>query len=55
MMNPEEKIIYSQGQYKKFIKDVVEGTIERKEMIEETIDKYLKVTKTDKGHVFLHS
>ena len=52
MMNPDEKIIYSQGQYKKFIKDVVEGTIERKEMIEETIDKYLKedinLQRTDK-------
>ena len=40
------------GGIEKFIKDVVEGTIERKEMIEETIDKYLKedinLQRTDK-------
>ena len=29
-------------QLKKFIKDVVEGTIERQELIDETIKKYLK-------------
>ncbi len=40
-LNPDEKIIYPKSQYKKFIKDVVEGTIERKELIEETIKKYL--------------
>ena len=27
-LNPEEKIIYNKSQYKKFIKDVTEGTIE---------------------------
>ena len=52
MMNPDEKIVYFQGQYKKFIKDVVEGTIERKELIEETIEKYVKedinLNRTDK-------
>ena len=36
-MNPDEKIIYSKNQYKKFIKDVVSGTLERTEYIEETI------------------
>ena len=41
LMNPEEKIIYPKSQYKKFIKDVVEGTIERKELIEENIEQYL--------------
>ena len=40
-MNPEEKIVYPKSQYKKFIKDVVEGTIERKELIEENIEQYL--------------
>ena len=38
--------------YKKFIKDVTEGTIERKELIEETIEKFLKddinLKRTDK-------
>ena len=41
-LNPEEKITYTKSQYKKFIKDVTEGTIERKELIEETIVKFLK-------------
>ena len=40
-MNPDEEIIYSKNQYKKFIKDVVLGTIERKELIEETVSKHL--------------
>ena len=51
-LNPEEKIIYSKSQYKKFIKDVTEGTIERKELIEETVEKLLKndinLKRTDK-------
>ncbi len=52
LMNPEEEIIYSKSQYKKFIKDVVSGTIERIELIEETINSTLKadiqLEKTDK-------
>ena len=51
-LNPDEKIIYNKNQYKKFIKDVTEGTIERKELIVETIEKFLKddidLKKTDK-------
>ena len=51
-MNPEEKILYPKNQYKKFIKDVVSGTLERSELIEETIIKHLKddinLKKTDK-------
>ena len=51
-LNPDEKIIYNKSQYKKFIKDVTEGTIERKELIVETIEKFLKddidLKKTDK-------
>ena len=51
-LNPQEKIIYSKSQYKKFIKDVTEGTIERKELIEETVEKLLKndinLKRTDK-------
>ena len=39
VLNPEEKIIYHKSQYKKFIKDVTEGTLERRELIEETIEK----------------
>ncbi len=51
-INPDEKIIYNKSQYKKFIKDVTEGTLERRELIEETIEKFLKndidLKRTDK-------
>ena len=51
-MNPEEEIIYSKNQYKNFIKDVVSGTLERTELLEETIITHLKedidLKKTDK-------
>ena len=40
-INPDEIITYPKSQYKKFIKDVVKGTIERNELIEETVKKYL--------------
>ncbi len=42
LMNPSTEIIYPKSQYKKFIKDVVSGTLERIETIEETILKHLK-------------
>ena len=52
VLNPDEKIIYNKSQYKKFIKDVTEGTLERKELIEETVEKFLKddidLKRTDK-------
>ena len=52
LLNPDEKILYPKTQYKKFIKDVVEGTLERRELIEETINIHLKddidLKKTDK-------
>ena len=52
LMNPGTEIDYPKSQYKKFIKDVTEGTIERKELIEETIVKFLKddidLKRTDK-------
>ena len=45
-------IDYPKNQYKKFIKDVVTGTLERSELIEETINKHLiddiDLKKTDK-------
>ena len=51
-MNPDEVIVYSKNQYKKYIKDVVSGTLERAELIEETIIKSLQkdidLKKTDK-------
>jgi transcription antitermination protein NusB len=52
LMNPGEEIIYPKNQYKKYIKDVVSGTLERTELIEETIIKHLDtdidLKKTDK-------
>ena len=52
LMNPDEKIIYPKNQYRKYIKDVVSGTLERTELIEETIikhlDKDIDLKKTDK-------
>ena len=52
MMNPDEKIVYPKSQFKKYIKDVVGGTLERKELIEETININLNndidLKKTDK-------
>ena len=52
LMNPNTQIDYPKNQYKKFIKDVVEGTMERSELIENTINEHLNsdidLKKTDK-------
>ena len=52
LLNPDEKIFFPKSQYKKFIKDVTEGTLERRELIEETVEKFLKddidLKRTDK-------
>ena len=52
LMNSEAIIDYPKSQYKKFIKDVVKGTLERSELIEESINSYLSedinLAKTDK-------
>ena len=40
-LNSDADIEYPKSQYKKFIKDVVQGTIERNDLIEETVSKYL--------------
>tara|TARA_Y100000591_G_C21449097_1_gene505182 strand:+ start:189 stop:590 length:402 start_codon:yes stop_codon:yes gene_type:complete len=52
LMNPDAIIEYPKNQYKKFIKDVVEGTLERSKLIEEKICSHLNndidLTKTDK-------
>jgi len=52
LMNPDEVIVYPKSQYKKFIKDVVTGTLERTELIEETIVTHIgsdiELKKTDK-------
>ena len=41
-LNKDSNIIFPRHRYKKFIKDVVNGTIERKEVIENLIEKELK-------------
>ena len=52
LINPNSEIDYPKSQYKKFIKDVVKGTLERSELIEETITTHLAedidLKKTDK-------
>ena len=51
-LNSDAIIEYPKSQYKKFIKDVVQGTIERNDLIEETLSKYLaedlNLKRTDK-------
>ena len=51
-LNSEADIEYPKSQYKKFIKDVVQGTIERNDLIIETIKKFipddLDLNRTDK-------
>jgi len=41
-LNEETELFFPKHRYKKFIKDVVRGTIERKELIQNLIDKELK-------------
>ena len=41
-LNKESKLIFPKHRYKKFIKDVVNGTIERKGLIQNLLDKELK-------------
>ena len=52
LLNPDEKILFPKSQYKKFMKDVVIGTLERKEFIEQSIlqhlSEYIDLNKTDK-------
>ena len=51
-MNPDALIEYPKSQYKKFIKDVVTGTLERSDLIEDKIKSFLSndinLAKTDK-------
>ena len=52
LMNPDSVIDYPKSHYKKFIKDVVTGTLERSILIEEKINSFLAndidLSKTDK-------
>ena len=52
LLNPDAELEFPKNQFKKFIKDVVLGTLERSDLIEETIKQNLKndidLKKTDK-------
>ena len=52
LLNPDAEIEYPKSQYKKFIKDVVTGTLERSELIKVKINLHLNndinLDKTDK-------
>ena len=52
LLKPQSEINYPKNQYRKFIKEVVSGTLERSELIEETITNHLSkdinLKKTDK-------
>ena len=41
-LNKDSELIFPKHKYKKFIKDVVNGTIERKELIQNLMNKELK-------------
>ncbi len=41
-LNKDSEIVFNKHKYKKFIKDVVKGTIERKDLIQNLLDKELK-------------
>ena len=41
-LNKDSKLYFPKHKYKKFIKDVVMGTIERKDLIQDLIDKELR-------------
>ena len=59
-LNKKSELIFSKHRYKKFIKDVVLGVLERRELIEETIEEYLSEDlskkRTDKlFNILLHA
>ena len=41
-LNKESELNFPKHRYKKFIKDIVKGTIERKDLIQDTINQELK-------------
>ena len=46
--NKESELTFPKHRYKKFIKDIVLGTLERKELIEETIQQHLSKDLSEK-------
>ena len=46
--NKESKLTFPKHRYKKFIKDIVLGTLERKELIKETIQQHLNKDLSEK-------
>ena len=52
-LNKDSEITFPKHRYKKFIKDVVHGTIERKDVIQNFIDKELKEDINDNKTEFM--
>ena len=53
-LNTDTELYFPKHRYKKFIKDVVIGTIERKELIQKLLDKELKKNiNEDKTHLMV--
>jgi len=53
-LNTDTELYFPKHRYKKFIKDVVIGTIERKELIQNLLDKELKKNiNEDKTHLMV--
>jgi N utilization substance protein B len=53
-LNTDTELYFPKHRYKKFIKDVVIGTIERKELIQDLLDKELKKNiNEDKTHLMV--
>ena len=53
-LNKESEITFPKHKFKKFIKDVVKGTIERKDLIQGVIDKELKNDVDEKFPAITH-
>ena len=52
-LNKESEITFSKHRYKKFIKDVVNGAIERKELIQDLMNKEFKEDINEKKTVLI--
>ena len=51
LINRDENLVFKKHRFKKFIKDVVNGTIERKDLIQDLIDRELK---SDIKYTYIH-
>ena len=54
-LNKDSELYFPKHRYKKFIKDVVNGTIERKELIQSLMDKELENNINEKNGLYCSS